>query len=336
LACAVIALTQPCAAQEQALDLRYEADAVCPDLPAFSAILREKLGAAGIDALSAVSPRLQVGLRAIDSGFAGQLQLRRADGTQYDREVRGASCAEVANALAFVLALALGVDDPAAVAAEPPNSTPEPPPPAAPVSPPKKITPAPAAAPRPHEPPRHPLRSLWAFGGGVELGARAGLAPSWALVESAFLEARRASSSPFGLSFRAGFENMPTVSLSTVHGTTAFSWRAARLEACPVRLRLFPPLELEPCAGVHLGQVRGSGQPVGNGTARSQSKPWFDGLAALRRELSVTRGLTLHVAGQVLLPFTRYLFAFDGPSTTVYQVPGVASAGFVGLAGHFR
>ena len=317
------------------MDLRYEADAACPDLPAFSAILREKLRAAGIDALSAPLPRLQVGLRAIDSGFAGELQLRRADGTQYDREVLGASCAEVANALAFVLALALGVDDSAAIAAEPPNTSPEPPPLAAPVSPAQKI-PTPAAAPRPPEPPRHPVRSLWTFGGGVELGARAGLAPSSALVESAFLEARRASSSPFGLSLRAAFENMPTVSLSTVHGATEFSWRAARLEACPVRLRLLDPLALEPCAGLHLGQVQGSGRPVGNGTSRRQSKPWFDGLAALRLELAVTRGLTVHVEGQALLPFTRYLFAFDGPSTSVYQVPELASAGFVGLAGHFQ
>jgi hypothetical protein len=318
--------------------MRYEADVGCPDQPAFSAIVRGKLTAAGGTAANAPSPRIRVGLHATDSGFVGHLELQRADNSKYEREVTGASCAEVANALAFVLALALGVNDPpAASAIEPPASTPVVPFPQPPVPRLRAGTPTPVAPPRQPEPPVPRRHSLWTFGGGVQLGARSGLAPNWAVVESAFLEARRAQSSPFGFTLRMGFENVQTANLSSIRGTSDFAWWAGSVEACPVRLRLVESLELETCAGAHVGQLRGSGHPDPNsgGTSRTQSKIWLDGLTALRLEFALPHGLSLHVQGEMLLPITRYQYAFDGPSTTLYQVPDLASAGFLGLAGHF-
>jgi hypothetical protein len=57
----------------------------------------------------------------------GQLELSRPDVGVYSREVRGASCEEVANAVAFVLALALTGEDPTAQPAAEPPSLPVPP-----------------------------------------------------------------------------------------------------------------------------------------------------------------------------------------------------------------
>ena len=335
LACAALSVTSPSRAQGKIPDLRYEADATCPDQAAFSALLREKLTATGADAANATSPRIALSLRATSSGFVGQLDLQRADSSQYERAVNGVSCAEVANALAFVLALALGTKDPPAAPAEAtPAQTPATPEaatlpaPAAPAAPPVLV-----ASPRLPEPPGQRRRSPWRFGGGIQLGARAGLAPSWLLVESAFVEARRVTTSPFAFALRAGFENAASSTVRDNNGTTDFSWWAGELEGCPAQLRLLQRLALRPCAGLHVGRLRASGHPTA-GVARVQSKLWGDALAGLRLELALLPWLSLDLHAPMLLPFTPYQFVFN-PNAPVYQVPRIASAGFLGLAGHF-
>jgi hypothetical protein len=288
-----------------------------------------------MDSALPAGQRVAVQLHAAGAGFVGRLELLRADGSTYHREVSGASCAEVANALAFVLALALGAKDPEPPSTQPaPQSKPEAPP--APLPPPAPS--ALAAPPRLPEPPGEQRRSAWSFGFGVQLGARAGLAPDWALVESAFFQARRASTTPFGLTLRVGFSNAQLDTQQTANGSADFRWRTGSLQACPVRLRLSKPLALVPCAGAHIGQLQVSGHPNPSAGERVASKVWLDGLGALRLELTVLHSLSLGLEGQLIVPFTPYQFTFDSPnsSVTVYQVPNLASAAFVGLAAHFE
>src|ERR1700685_2739226 len=104
---ALTCVTRFSRAAGQTLALDYDVDAACPDREAFSALVLEKLTANGVEESSNIRPQIAAHMHAVSSGFVGQLALHRPDGSSYDREVTGASCAEVSNALAFVLALAL-------------------------------------------------------------------------------------------------------------------------------------------------------------------------------------------------------------------------------------
>src|SRR5882724_4324372 len=108
---ALTCVTSRSRADSQALALEYDADATCPDQDAFSALVLEKLAANGVEESSSARPQIAAHIHAASSGFVGQLALRRSDASNYAREVTGDSCPEVANALAFVLALALGAKD---------------------------------------------------------------------------------------------------------------------------------------------------------------------------------------------------------------------------------
>lgn len=331
-------MTGPSFAQGESAAASYEADLSCPTRTEFSDLARAKLAAVGVESALHDGQRVMVALHAAGAGFVGRLELHRADGSTYNREVSGAACAEVANALAFVLALALGAKDPEPAAQESaPESKPEaspapapPPPPTAPV--------ALSAPPRLPEPAGSPRRSAWSFGFGLQLGARAGLAPDWALVESSFFQARHESTAPFGLTLRLGFSNAQLDARQTANGSADFRWRTGGVEACPARLRLLKTLELVPCAGVHAGQLQVTGHPNPSAGERVASKLWLDGLGALRLELAVFRWLSVGLEGQLIVPFTPYRFTFDSSNTsvTVYQVPHLASAAFVGLAAHFE
>jgi hypothetical protein len=278
-------------------------------------------------------PQIEIELHEAGPDFQGRLALRRADGSGYERKVSGASCTEVANAVAFVLALALvanegppapSPDSGVAPVAQPPAL--EVPPAAAPAARPPRTKPAPAG--------RH---SALSFAAGVQLGTRTGLAPRWLVLEGAFLELRRTTNQLLGLTLRGAFVNAASVSHSSVSGSTDFGWWAGRLEVCPLRVHLLTALELVPCAGMHLGRLRVSGHPdtEPSGSGRTSAQWWADGLGTLRLELAVARWLSLQGQADLLLPLTQYRFAFDAPDTSVYRVPSLAAGGFVGLAARF-
>jgi hypothetical protein len=331
---ALIGVPRVSRAADPVLALDYEVQQSCPTREAFSDLVRDKLTAAGAPG-SLEEPRVTVRIHAADSGFIGDLSLQRADASSYEREVGGASCAEVANALAFVLALALGAKELAAapVVAPAPSATEPPPPPAPPVSPPASAMSAPAR-PRQRPVPKQP--SAWRLGLGVQAAERAGLAPRSVLVGSAFLQAARVLAPLPGIALRAGFAIAQSASVKDPNGTTDFSWWAGSVEACPLRLRVLGPLELRPCAAVDLGRLRVQGTPVpGPGSAgASASKIWADVLAALRLELPLSRWLSAELQGDLIVPLSRYQVAFN-PEATVYQIPGLAGGGRLGLSAHF-
>ena len=316
--------TGPSRADQAPLQLDYGAENACPDRTTFSDLVEQRVTAAGNENVAAPPQRIEVRLLADGSDFIGRLELVRADGSHYQREVRGSSCAEVADALAFVLALTLTAKaDTPPVAREP--TQPPKPVEAAEVAPEPVVVP-----PRVPEKPVEKRRSAWSYGVGVQLGARAGLTPKWALMEGAFLETRRESTGLFDFNLRAGIVRAPSVNYTDPNGTTNFSWWAVRVEGCPLRLRWFKPIDLLPCAGMHVGRTTAVGTPT-SGTPASENPPhtWLDALAALRLDLTVVRWLSLQAQTELLIPFSRFQFAFENPETSVYQVPALAGAGFV-------
>jgi len=319
LIAASICGTGPSRAADSPLQLDYAADSTCPDRSAFAELVEQRVQAAGVEAAFATAEPVKVSLVADSSEFVGQLEIVRRDGSRYQRGVRGASCDEVAHALAFVLALTLTATE------LPPSPAPKPP---------QAVEPTQRVPTRAPEPPVEKRRSPWGYGVGVQLGARAGIAPDWALVQGAFLEVRRTTAEPLAFSLRAAFLRAPTVNYSDSNGTTDFSWWAVRLEGCPLRLHWRNWLEMLPCAGTHLGRIQATGQPW-FGSSVSQSRTWVDAFAAARLELAVARWLSIQAPAELLVPLTRSQFAFDNPDTSVYQVPALGGAAFGGIEVRF-
>ena len=284
--------------------------------------------------------RATVSLRRNAAGATGSFELTRGDGSRYLRELSAESCDAAAQGLAFVLAYALGGGEPEAAPvpeldgqsapAAAPTVAPAPTPALAPVAAP---TPAPAPPPQLASAPR----PTWRYGLAAQLGARTGLGPIWTPVEVGVLDVRRTGRSAFEPVLRAGVAHGEPIMRVERVGSTRFSWLGARIEVCPVQLRMLGTLRLLPCAGAHVGRLVAVGQPSAGvgGQGRRANTPWLDGLGGLRLELELLRVLEVEAQGELLLPFTRYRFAFDNPETPVYQVPGLAFAGFLGLGMHF-
>ena len=103
-----------------------------------------------------------------------------------------------------------------------------------------------------------------------------------------------------------------------------------------MRLRWLEWLEWLSCAGMDVGRSLATGQPApANGVSQRSSQVWLDGFAASRLELRVARWLSLQAQAELVVPFTRYQYAFDNPDTLVYGVPPVAGAAFAGIEVRF-
>jgi hypothetical protein len=316
LVAAAICGTGPSQAAETPPQLEYAADSTCPDRNTFADLVEQRVRAAGVEAAFATPQPVKVSLFADSSEFVGTLELERRDGSHYQRTMHGASCAEVADALAFVLALTL-------TATELPPQEKESP---------EVASASPVATERLPEPPTEKRRPPWSYGVGAQLGVRAGLAPEWALVWSAFLEAQLASAGPFAFNARLAFLRAPTISHTDSLGTTEFSWWAGRLEGCPLRVPLFAWLAWLPCAGAHVGRLTATGETLSNaGVIYRTSQIWVDGFASSRLELKVASWLSLQAQAELVVPITRYQFAFDNPDTLIYRVPPLAGAAFAGV-----
>jgi len=134
-----MALSSPALAQAP-VRLVYEAPPECPAQPAFVAAVEARGG--DFDRAGSGRPHrvLVVAITRDDRGFAGAFQARD-DGTASDRrEVHGQSCAEVADALAVVAAIALRSDAaPEAAPVDPIGPPPAPPPAAKPAPSPERF-----------------------------------------------------------------------------------------------------------------------------------------------------------------------------------------------------
>jgi hypothetical protein len=302
--------------EEAPRGLAYQADASCMDERAFAMLILERTPSADLTPIDPDRAGVVVVLRATEDTFVGQLRIRRRDGTRFAREVRGASCSEVAPAIAFIVALSLSGQGESAP--EPPATAPTAPLPVAP--PPVATDPTPAG---------------WGFGVGAAIGARSGIAPAWSMSEMVAVEARSMADSIVAPSFRLAALHAGPVTENSGVGTAEFSWLAARAAGCPVRIRLTRGVELLPCLGVDVGSIRASGQPATpQGLAGDTGSLWGDLFTSLRGEFRLFGPISAELEVELVVPLTRYQFAFD-PSTDVYKVPPLAAAGSAGIFAHF-
>jgi hypothetical protein len=140
------------------VQLEYTAPTGCPTQVEFVALVANRGGTFAEPDANVRARRMLVSLRREASGHVGELELRADEAASDARELRGQSCAEVAEALAVVAAIALrGAKEEAGTIAPPPPGTT----PSEPVAPPAQGAPsaAPLATPRETR-----LRAIGAWG----------------------------------------------------------------------------------------------------------------------------------------------------------------------------
>ncbi|HEX8793811.1 MAG TPA: hypothetical protein VF765_22865 [Polyangiaceae bacterium] len=343
IACAPLALADE-SGEPIALDYRATSD--CPDAAAFEQMVRGRTNRARFVA----SGQARTFAVTLTRGphASGRLTVLRSGSIEGVREVHADSCAEGAEALALMVALAV---DPSAILgpAAPTNAAsgaPSPPaattasaqavqeePPAVTQSPPSPLpaplatTPPPSESPAPTSaaPPPHTVFV------GTDLVV-AGGAPSNPLFGVAPLLGWRSSST--GLiapSIRASFLHAGSSVGEATGGSAAFTWNLGRLEGCVLS---WPPgpAHLLACARVEAGVVDASGSGVPLATSRERA--WVALGPVVRGEWSLLGPLFLTIDAAPMVRATTDRFYFR-PDSTVYQVSWLGFEGGAGIGVHF-
>lgn len=299
-------------------DVEYHVDPSCPDLSGLVARISERLGNAD-HAPGHAEVRFVVRIAGRGPEWHGQLELP-SDGRV--REVWGASCASVADALALIIAVTL---EPAAVLDLPDAD----------VSEPRKTssrtdrrdevdTPDAAATAE-----ASPVGLL-----GTAGVLASGIAPSPLYGLRVFGEL--APKGRMGSAFRIGFSRQSSGVAEVGSGAARFSLTTASVEACP-GVADAAGLLLSGCGVVEGGALHAEGVPHGGVTeAHSVTRPWFELGISTRVSWVIADILRVELSGAVTHPVTRRAYVFDNPREVVQEPALLVGRAGLGLAGELR
>jgi hypothetical protein len=279
--------------------LSYRAPAGCPDEAAFRADLDQHVH----DTSRAAGTRLDLSIEEQSSGYQGVLVAFDSSGHPGSRRIEGKTCAEVAQALAFLagIVIELGghVDS---------DSTSAPTPPPAP--PPKPVPPAPPTRTVPASTPSRTGAAIVLLG-----DARGGFAPGVRPTGEVGVELS-ARPGPWSPSVRLlGFAG--NSELGGSGGSAALRFFGGRLELCPVRLGN-ASFVVRACAGGELAAVDARGQIATE--PKSVTKLWASAEATVRLQWFATNSFFAELGGGPVLPVVRTHYYFE-PDRTLYVVP---------------
>jgi hypothetical protein len=341
-------------ARSDSIHLDYRAPAFCPGVDEFVAQVRRALPRLRLAPADEPAPLFTV---TLDGGATGRVTIASNGAMTGSRDVRGASCEEVANVLAFAVALAV---DPRAIRPAPlpspaspiPTATPPASPPAL-ANPPGESTRAearaaestPAAAastralPALEEPPAPGrgenapaiTQTWWALSAHALVAG--GLAPNPTLGggPSADLGGRIRRLRP---SIRVGLEYSTSAPAVAGDARVAFANAILSIEGCPTAVDL-GDLTLLPCVRVDGGARFATGENIAHdhGTVR----PWFDVGPMAHLRIRVVRSVFLDLGGGVLFAAVQDRVFLDGsPPVTVDRVPAFGGRGEIALGVEFR
>jgi hypothetical protein len=238
----------------------------------------------------------------------GRLDIREPDGTRQERVVESATCAEVANALALVVALYLDPDATASPAAAP--ATPRP------------TEPRPVAAAEQRRVEEAPRAPPVRFGGGAGLGLLGGVGPSVAPLARAFGEAALVPSPRGRSTLRVSIDGATTED-DAAAGSQRYSVLAGAVRLCPFDVRVVRSFFFGACGAFQAGVRRAASEGVVD--AQVQDRAWLAPHATAHATLGIGPSVTLELEGGVAVPLVRTRF-FLGPDVTVWRTPAAAPA----------
>ena len=301
---------------EDAVRIRYNAPATCPDVAYFTAQLRERTERARLAEANELARTFEIDVISADQGYSGQVEFLDDAGAKVNRRVQGEQCDAVVSSLALITALALDAtvheqdSEPAPVA--PPPPTPEP---------------IPAAPPRAERAPaKH--RALRAVRAGLQVGyGSATSAPRLGLLGE--------------IEFRSGLSLRLTAHYAW-HELDVDAGRSANLRllgfetgVCPLRFD-WGVVGVTPCAALDLGALRAAGVPSAELTSSSdETIGWASVGGQLALAFRPVPPFWLELRGAVEFPLRAgYRFTFKNPDQTAYEVPYVS--GWAGISAGVR
>jgi hypothetical protein len=297
LTCAAPARVLAQALERVHIAYRVPADAACPDAASYRArIIARNRGVSFVDRADAARV-FEVEVRADPDGqLHGRLVVLDPVGVQTVREVFGATCAEVIDALALIAALALDPRRP-----QEPRAAPAPP---APPAPPKTA---------------RPRVAFGASAGGI-YDAVPGLAPAG----DAFVEVRtrRVRVRVSGAVARG--------SASVEAASAAFTRIVGRVDLC--RTVREGSVRWAGCVRAEAGVLSASGANI-EGAARAR-RPWLAPGLGITGTRALSTRLFARLAFSLAVPLIRDRFVFS-PDTTVHRAGVVVPELMIGVGGWF-
>lgn len=333
----------------------YQAPATCPSRDEF---LREVLARTSPEAQSvgrSIAQQASIAIHTDASIVRGKLWSAGVE----PREVVGATCAEVVQALALVVALQAkrAVQSPGIEGLSASETTPQ------------SLEPTfanesnrAAAEPTVQLPPAHPARershtaapptlvegaslrlmagpmrlrqasrtrtARWIWGGGAI--AAFGTAPVSLYGVSLFVEHQPVSRLPFSLAI--GTELTPRRTYKIQEESAAFQWLGSRANVCVRALALAERSGLWLCAEVVGGLTIATGRSSDQITqARTAYEAWFSSGSATRLRFGLPAALVLDLAAGLHFPFIRHSTKFSNPDIPVHDTGDLAGFMFLQL-----
>ena len=299
------------------MSIEYRAPEGCPDARAFTWMVGERAPRARAARSGEVARVFVAEVQTTADGAVGLLTIREPDGSEASRGLRASDCAELADALALIVALTV---DPRASTAPLPE-----PPPAA-----DKPTPAPG------EPTRGPAAAAVAapterpslgFESAAHLIVATGMAPGTlpgARISVGLVVGEDRGSAPAA---RLSVLHAPRRAFGIAGATMSVHWWAAGLQLCPLALPLSEEVTTRPCGQLEWGRLWAEGSNTVGG--REAVGRWL--AAGALAQLVWTPGGSLliqaELAGVAPLARDRYLIG----SAVVHQLPVIAWRAGMGL-----
>jgi hypothetical protein len=311
-------------ADVERIALHYEAAGACPsdaELVAWVEAHTRRWTRVPDESTGVRSIRVRV--EAGEPEATGSIHVRSIDGAVTERTIHGPTCADVSEALAVMVAVAI---DPAAGSAEAREEVVEKSP-----SAPDEVRPVPITPPQRMDKPPGPARPRFSFDLRLETtsavlrGALPGVGASITLDP---MPSPRRGTPVFDPSIAVGVRQSLLLERALQNGSAEFSWTAGQLRLCPFRIVLENVVEASPCVESNVGVLRASAR--GFADARGTSTPWLDVGGSLLTTVSLSETLFLSSTVVVAMPFYRQPFALAS-GATVASVPPLGVLGGLGL-----
>lgn len=253
--------------------------------------------------------RIEIEIAAVDGRFTGHLLAADRFGSENRQAVDGASCGEIARALAFLAGLAVELGERRQVDLVSMGAPPG----------------APPAAPAPHS---------FRIAGRILAGVTGGLADAPSLMGEVGVVLDDVRPRVFAPALEGAILVAGDSQIEGRRGSAALSLLGGRLAACPVRLSK-SKAELRPCLGAAFGEVWGRATSLTD--APTVTEPWLSAEGTLALRWFVTSQILAEVEGGAVFPLMRpsYSFAFQPAGQPLYTVPRVTGRIAAGVGFRF-